>query len=479
MARLRFKPQPARLTGGKPRGVEWLLLGLLGFGSALRMMAQGALYPIVSNGPASNRINLVLLAEGYTSVQRATFLADATNVVNNLLARPPFQTYRGYFNASAIFIASSQSGSDHPSQSYFRDTYFNSTYDSYGINQLVTIPPNDRDADYTHGQGRVEALLGALAPQYDMAILVVNDLLFGGSGGGLTITSKSSASSQIVAHESGHSFAGLGDEYGDPFPAFSGPEESNTTRETRRGSIKWKAWISPDTPIPTPPISPYAAVVGLFEGAHYQPTNWFRPKLDCMMRTVGRPFCEVCSEALVKAIYRRVRLVDGFFPAGSQLVAAGSQPLRFEVSLVEPAGQTLAVRWLVNQAVQEGADGVSLMLSPWALGNGVFQVRCEICDRTSLVRDDPEGLLRQVLDWQLEVRLPVVLKLEMPGRLPDGRVRIGVAAPAPQGFILQGSADLATWEALATNATSVGSFEFTAPGTNRVRLYFRGQIPGH
>ncbi len=478
MARIRSKPQSARLRGGKPRGIG-LLLATLAFGSALRMMAQGTLYPILSNGPAANRINLVLLAEGYTSVQRAAFLADATNVANNLLARPPFQSCRSYFNASAVFIASSQSGSDHPSQSYFRDTYFNSTYDSYGINQLVTIPPNDRDADYNHGQGRVDALLGALAPQYDLAILVVNDLLFGGSGGGLTITSKSSASSQIVAHETGHSFAGLGDEYGDPFPAFSGPEEPNTTRETRRGAIKWNAWISPETPIPTPPTSPYAAAVGLFEGAHYQPTNWFRPKLDCMMRTVGRPFCEVCSEALVKSIYRRVRLADGFFPAGAWIVATSSQPLRFEVSLIAPAGQPLAVRWLVNQAVLDGADGPSLMLSPWALGNGVFQVRCEISDPTSLVRDDPEGLLRQTLDWQLEVRLPAALKLEMPRRLPDGRFRLGAAAPAPQGFILQGSADLANWEALATNATSLGTFEFIEPSTNRVWRFFRGLIPGY
>ena len=146
-------------------------------------VAQATFFTILTNGPTARRLNLVLLAEGYTAAQQSTFRADATNVVNNLLNVPPYQSYRRYFNAFAIFVPSNQSGSDHPSQSNYRDTYFNSTYESFGVSDLVTIPPNDRDSDYGHGQGRVDALLQAQMPQYDLAILVVNDLLYGGSGG--------------------------------------------------------------------------------------------------------------------------------------------------------------------------------------------------------------------------------------------------------------------------------------------------------
>jgi hypothetical protein len=69
---------------------------------------------ILTNGPVSNRLNIVVLSEGYTTSQLAQFPADATNAVNALLSHAPYQEYKAYFNAFAIKVASSQSGSDHP-----------------------------------------------------------------------------------------------------------------------------------------------------------------------------------------------------------------------------------------------------------------------------------------------------------------------------------------------------------------------------
>ena len=83
---------------------------------------------IVTNGPVSNRLNLVVLSEGYTSNELAQFLVDATNAVKTLLSHPPYQEYSNYFNAFAIKVASSESGSDHPLYGIYRNTYFNSTY---------------------------------------------------------------------------------------------------------------------------------------------------------------------------------------------------------------------------------------------------------------------------------------------------------------------------------------------------------------
>src|SRR5260221_9894976 len=50
---------------------------------------------------------------------------------------------------------------------------------------------------------------------------------------------------------------------------------------------KWKAWIPTNTPIPTPATAPYSDTVGLFQGAHYHPTNWYRPHEDCAMNHYG------------------------------------------------------------------------------------------------------------------------------------------------------------------------------------------------
>ena len=101
-------------------------------------------------------------------------------------------------------------------------------------------------------------------------------------------------SPEILTHETGHVLANLGDEYTNANPGFPLPAPRSRTRRSKptRLLIKWNAWISTNTPIPTPPTSDYSSVVGLFQGAHYHPTNWYRPELDCVMSHLYVPFCE-------------------------------------------------------------------------------------------------------------------------------------------------------------------------------------------
>ena len=106
---------------------------------------------ILTSGPVSNRLNIVVLSEGYTSSQLAQFAVDATNAVNALLSHPPYQEYRNYFNAFAIKVASAQPGSDHPSSGIYRDTYFNSTYDPVA-DYLITIPADSRSEERRVGK---------------------------------------------------------------------------------------------------------------------------------------------------------------------------------------------------------------------------------------------------------------------------------------------------------------------------------------
>ena len=117
--------------------------------------SQGVLTQIHNTGPRGNRINLVILAEGYTSAQSSQFLANAQNIMAQYFLTNYGSEYSGYFNVFALFVASVESGSDHPSQAIFRNTYFNSTYESFGIPHLLTIP------DSPTGVGKVIALLAA------------------------------------------------------------------------------------------------------------------------------------------------------------------------------------------------------------------------------------------------------------------------------------------------------------------------------
>ena len=57
------------------------------------------------------------------------------------------------------------------------------------------------------------SLLATHVPDYDMIILLFNDLQYGGSGGSISISSVHSSAPEIVVHEVGHSFGNLADEY--------------------------------------------------------------------------------------------------------------------------------------------------------------------------------------------------------------------------------------------------------------------------
>ncbi len=459
---------PAFRTAALLAGV-WLAIGAATASAA-------TLQTLLTNGPAANRINVVLLSEGYTSNQLAQFLADATNAMTALLSFDPYREYQRYVNVFAISVPSNQSGSDHPAWPSYRDTYFNSTYDL--SDNLITIPPNAVDANYSDGQGRVDALLQALLPAGDLPLLLVNDPVPGGSGGPTAVVSRSSDVSRFV-HESGHTLGGLGDEYdfGYPDQTTAATEQPNTTRQTNRALIKWNAWIAPTTPVPTVPPASYPNVIGLFEGAHYQTNGWYRPKLDCLMRSYGNlPFCEVCREAMVLAFYGKVRPVDSFAPAATNLFVTGTTPLAFSVAPLLPATHGLGVQWSTNGTPVPGATNATLPLPPAALGDGSHTVQADVQDATPFVRTDPARLLHQTVTWNLTVNLAQV-RLDSAAWLPGGSFTFRVTGSAASPVVLQVSTNLTSWVSLATNSLAGGPFSFTNAGAASLpRQFFRAQI---
>jgi hypothetical protein len=433
---------------------------------------------ILTNGPTSNRFNIVVLSEGYTSNQLSQFLQDAAFAINALLEHQPYQEYRSYFNAFAISVPSIQSGSDHPDDNIYRDTYFNSSYSG----QIYTIPPNSFDSQYTNGQGKVDALLQTFMPQCHLPILLVNDASDGGSDG-FGKTAIASIGYQwiempgILTHETGHVVAGLGDEYTYANPGFPDTEEPNTTQQTNRALIKWHAWISTNTPIPTPPTGEYSSVVGLFEGAHYHTTGWYRPKLNCLMADNFSPFCDVCSEALVLAIYRKVRPVDAISPVATNLFVSSTQALVFNLTCLQPATHDLSVQWFTNGIAFLGATNLAFTCAPQSLGNGSNWISAVVKDNTPLVRNDPTNLLGQTVTWTANVNLPE-LRLDSPMWLTGGKFAFRISGNAPQGFVVQTSTNLLNWPSLSTNSLAGGQFWFTNSDTASFpRRFFRAKTP--
>lgn len=475
-ARLRLDEADKRMPSDSfttPRAVAFWSVVWLGFCTVTAPAAS--MQTILTNGPTANRLNVVMLSEGYTSNQLSQFLVDATNAVNALLSLPPYLEYQRYFNAFAISVASNQSGADHPQYGFYRDTYFNSTFDGTS-DRIITIPPNSQDTNSANGQGKVDALLQTFMPSWSLAILLVNDGTPGGSGGKIAIASAGSDPSLFV-HECGHALGGLGDEYDSAYAdqTVSSVEQPNTTRQTNRASVKWNAWIDPTIPVPTTPQDSYPGVIGLFEGANYQATGWYRPKLDCLMRSYGGvPFCEVCRETMVLSLYRKVRPVDGFTPANTNLFITSPQSLNFTLVTLQPTTHRLSVQWSTNGTPMAGATNTTFVL-PALPGNGNYSVKADVLDATPLVRSDPTNLLRQTVTWTVNVSL-AELHLDSPQRLSGGRFTFQVTGYGAQNFVIQASTDLAAWTPLVTNSLTDGHYSYTNyEAANLQRRYFRAQ----
>ena len=444
----------------------------LGLFFCLALMPLGSraqtLSTLFTNGPASNRVNIVLLSEGYTAGQLGQFLIDASMVASNLISVPPYSEYNGYFNAYAISVTSPKSGSNHTTTGNTNDTYFHSTYNSFGLAQLLTIPPNDHDANPADGQNKVLNLLSNYFPRHQIVILVVNDTTPGGSGltpgttNPLVITSldPSLAGQDTVAHESGHAFGGLADEYASGAPSgYVYQEWPNVTAQTNRALIKWNAWILPTTPIPTSPFD--QDDVGLFEGAQYQATGWYRPMATCKMNDPTYDFCPVCSEQLVKRIYSVVDPIDSFLPAATNLSIGSGQALSFSVTPLQPATHDLAVQWLTNGVVVDGETNIGFQLFSTNLGVGSNRVAAVVYDPTALVRNDSTNVLFTTNVWNLIVDS---LSLNSPQYLAGKKFRFTVSGTAPKGVLIQGSGDMVNWTSLLTNNPFGGHLDYTNTG---------------
>ena len=456
----------------KPRRVLIFTFCLIHLGFVPALLGQATILSIRTNGPTSKLINLVYLSEGYTTSQLPQFLVDTTNIMNQLLTISPWNSYSNYFNVFAISVASAQSGSDHytPTTNLV-NTYFNSTFDSHGIQWMLSIPPNDRDGAYNDGEGKVYALLQQLMPEYDIVGLIVNDTVYGGSGGQILVTSINSSSGEIANHEIGHTFAKLGDEYSDPYPGYPDVEEPNTTTNSTVG-VKWNAWILPTTLIPTPDVKSNYTVDGLFQGAHYHTTGWYRPKHDCKMRTLEVPYCEICAQELVLSIYRVIRPIQSFSPAATSVAVGAQDSAAFNLSTLRPANNNLTVQWFTNGVAVGWATATNFTINASQLAVGTNVIKALVHDPTSYVRTDLASLLWDTNVWNLAV---IVAPTIINPKLTETTFTLSVPTQVGFNYVLEfkNSLNDSNWTPVKTNNGNGGLITLTNAGVTGPSRFYR------
>jgi hypothetical protein len=307
---------------------------------------MGRVWTIFENGPASDKVDLLLLSEGYTEAELPKFHGDATRLVNRLFEHEPFKTRRADFNVRALDLPSDQSGVHRARAARNRRTPLSAEYNIFDSERYLLTYDNRalRDA--------------ASAAPYEFIEILVNEEQYGG-GGIYNFQATTSVDTEfaeyVFVHEFGHHFAGLGDEYYTSDVAYETgavyhpePWEPNITALHDATQLKWGDLVESTTPIPTPwdkkefetqsnavqarrrtllasgapqdqidalfheqmeqegPLlgsMEHAGKVGAFEGASYEATGLYRPELDCIMFTrnpVG--FCRVCQRAIGRVI---------------------------------------------------------------------------------------------------------------------------------------------------------------------------------
>ncbi len=290
-------------------------------------------------GAPQDKLDLLLVADGYTQKEQAKFEKDARRLVELLFTYSPFKERRADINVRGLFAATAQSGISRPLTGKHRRSPVGATYDAFGSERYILSFENRSLRD-----------LAANAPYESMAI-VVNAETYG--GGGIfnlyaTVAADSMWAGYIFVHELGHHLAALADEYFTsdtaylPDEAHLEPWEPNVTADPT--GAKWKSYLTPSVPLPTPwphdefsrtaksyqdqrkkvraenqpeaamdalfvaqqkaetallATAKHAGAVGVFEGANYSAKGLYRSQMDCIMFSRNRvPFCKVCQHAL-------------------------------------------------------------------------------------------------------------------------------------------------------------------------------------
>ncbi len=257
---------------------------------------------ILDNGDPSKKVDLLIIGDGYSKEEMEKLRRDARRFADIFFRYSPFKEKKNQFNVWVIEAVSDDSGPDDPRKGIFKSTAVGSSFNTFDSARYLTTSENRKMRD-----------IASNAP-YDQIIIMVNTSQYG--GGGIynhfsAFASDNEYGAYLLIHEFGHGFAGLADEYyssqvsySDFYPAGVEPCEPNITALLDKENIKWKDFLTPGVPIPTPEDKEkYGTAVGCFEGAGYAAKGLYRPMIDCKMFSKGHlPFCPVCKKAISEMI---------------------------------------------------------------------------------------------------------------------------------------------------------------------------------
>ena len=264
------------------------------------LVANYQVYPAHISGNPHEKIDIVILPDGYAANEMDLFKRDCDKFAEELFNYQPYNQYKDKFNISGVLAPSKDSGNDIPADSIWKNTQLSTTFYTFDSERYCM----------TEDFKAVRDMAANVA--YDQIYILVNNEKYGGGAiynfYNVSVNSNAKAG-QIFIHELGHGFVGLGDEYYNSSTSYNDfynlevePWEPNITTLVDFDR-KWKKLLDKNTPIPTPATAENKELLGVYEGGGYVAKGVFRPRQDCMMNSFNDTiFCKACEEAIHKMI---------------------------------------------------------------------------------------------------------------------------------------------------------------------------------
>ncbi len=416
--------------------------------------------PLQVTGPPGERLNLVIMGDGYTAAEEDKFFEDVDRNLNVQWSVEPFRSYRNYFNVYAMFIVSGESGircdpDEAGGPKNAKNTPLRLWYDvgcSDPLARGITYGPAPlgSPAGTPNGNTQRNSYLNTyMGPIFGVAtgvqnlqnvqtLAIANTFTYGGIGGVHATTSGGSPQGPLVSlHELGHSLGNLQDEY----PYSSRPTPGGAHPSTEPSSIhhsrltgdemvaqgaKWWRWLGEE--------SESGGIIGArgvegaeYESGLYRSSNIWRPSEHSMMRWIGFYFDQIGREHMVGRITGRRNanaMQLNHLPTGE----VGSSDVVW-VETMHPKFHELDVTWRINGNVVPGTNNTrNLELGNQTVAAGDV-VQVEVRDSIDWVRDP--GLAngpRMVQTRQWTVGTPIAPSSPAPEFTASTPTNLGVAA---------------------------------------------------
>lgn len=102
-----------------------------------KQTSPAPLITILKTGEPEEKVDFLILGDGYTAAETKKFEADARRLTEVLFSTSPFKENRRHFNVWAICPPALESGISRPSTGIYRDSPIGATYDAFGSERYV------------------------------------------------------------------------------------------------------------------------------------------------------------------------------------------------------------------------------------------------------------------------------------------------------------------------------------------------------